>query len=390
MLEFVDRRGSNSYKWDSDEAKDNLPLWVADMDFKAAPEIRAAMQRRLEHGVFGYSIVPEEYYNAVSGWFCSKHGWKTMYTNCMIPTIGIVPAISAVLKALSMQGRSAETETAKIRVLTLTPAYNCFFSCINNMEAELVESRLINYAGQFRVNWDDFQSKAAESDVFLFCNPHNPTGRVWTEKEIGRIADICENNNVFVIADEIHCEFTMPEHKYIPYATIAKRTDKYCILTSASKAFNIAGLQCANIYVPERTNYDAVNRAVNIHEVCDLNPFGVVATIAAYNEGENWLKELNEQVYENYALLCEAIIKMPMLSLTKMEGTYLAWVNIERTGLNSEDFCKQLEERQAVKFSAGKIYGDNNYIRINLATSEEILRQAIARLQQFVNNHICL
>lgn len=384
MLEFINRRNSDSYKWDCAEAKDKLPLWVADMDFKAAPAIIEAMQKRLDHGVFGYGIVPDEYFKAVSSWFSRKHGWRDMRTDCMIPTIGIVPAISAVLKALCLREHPAERKNDKLRVLTLTPAYNCFFSCISNMEAELVESKLIKQNGHFVVDWDDFQAKAQIADVFLFCNPHNPTGRVWTRDEISKIADICESRNLFVVSDEIHCEFTMPGYSYTPYACVASRTDNYCILTSASKAFNIAGLQCANIYVPDEQNYATINQAINIHEVCDLNPFGVVAAIAAYNKSEDWIDALNKNTYNNYQLLRDEISQIHTLVLTPMEGTYLAWIDISGTGMDSEQFCRQLSQQEGVMFNPGKMYGDNNYIRINLATSEQILQTALAGLKHFL------
>ena len=384
MLEFVNRTGSNCYKWDSEEAKGKLPLWVADMDFKAAPAILNSMQRRLNHGVFGYNIVPQEYFDAVSSWFSRCHGWSGITRSQLIPTIGVVPALSAVLRALSWQTKPFRSNN-KMKVLTLTPAYNCFFSSINNLGAELVESKLIEINGRYEINWSDFEEKTEQSEAFIFCNPHNPTGRVWTEEEITRINNICQSHNTFVISDEIHCEIVMPGYKYIPYATIANLQDNYCVLTSASKAFNIAGLQCANIFVPDQHNYEQIDRAINVHEVCDLNPFGIVATIAAYNESEDWLNEVNEQIYKNYLYLKQTIEeKLPTLHLTTLQGTYLAWVDISSTGLRAEQFCRKLAEEENVLFNPSEMYGDTGHIRINLATSSQILQQATERLVHFM------
>ena len=387
MLEFVNRAESDCYKWDSEEAKGKLPLWVADMDFKAAPAILGALQHRLDHGVFGYNIVPQQYFDAVSNWFSRRHGWQGIRREQLIPTIGVVPAISAVLRALSWRERPWAKD-GKMRVLTLTPAYNCFFSSISNIGAELVESRLVEKDGRYEIDWEDFEKKIEQSDVFLFCNPHNPTGRVWTRDELIRIIGICEFYGIFVISDEIHCEIVMPGHKYIPYASLMEPDDDYyCVLTSASKAFNIAGLQCACIYVPDQPMYEQIDRAINVHEICDLNPFGIVAAITAYNESEQWLEKLNAQVWSNYLYLKHTLEEqLPMLRVSNLEGTYLAWVNIEATGMRAEQFCRQLSEQEKVLLNPSEMYGTTGHVRINLATSAEIVQQATKRLIRFVNN----
>lgn len=386
MIEYINRRGSNCYKWDSEHTNGALPLWVADMDFKAAQPIIDAMQKRLNHGVFGYNIIPDEYYGAVSNWFSRRHGWHGIRKEHLIPTIGVVPALSAVLRALSW--RSHKTE--KMKVMTLTPAYNCFFSSIRNLDGELVDCSLLPMEAEenelyYKIDWEDFEKKAKLSDVFILCNPHNPTGRVWRRKELERIAQICDKNGVFVISDEIHCELVMPGYKYIPYATVAKEIDNYCVLTSTSKSFNIAGLQCACIFVPEKTNYDLIDKAINIHEICDLNPFGVVAAIAAYNECEDWMNELNKLVYHNYTILRNALKEIPILRLTHAEGTYLAWVSINELGMTAETFCQQLAKEENILFNPSEMYGVKNFIRINLATSQDILQTAIDGLQKFVS-----
>ena len=381
MLEYVDRRGSDCYKWDSDCAVGNLPLWVADMDFKAAKPIREAMQRRLEHGVFGYSIVPQANYDAVASWFERRHGWKGITRDNLLYATAVVPAISAIFAAL----QARKGKCAPLRVLTFTPAYNCFFSCIENMGCELVPSALVLQDNRFEINWDDVNAKAREADVFLLCNPHNPTGRVWSREELEGLADIMRREHLFVLSDEIHCELAYPGHPYTPFANIVINDTDFCVCTSASKAFNIAGLLCANIFVPNTELFAQINHALEVHELNGLNPFGLVAQVAAYNESEAWLDELNEYVYVNYCYLRDFIRReLPMLRIHETEGTYLGWVNIERTGMTAEDFCRELAEQAHVLFNPSEMYGGEHYVRINLATSREVLTEALNRMKVYM------
>ena len=386
MLEYVNRKGSDCYKWDSDEAKGCLPLWVADMDFAAAKPIREAMQRRLDHGVFGYSIVPQANYDAVASWFERRHGWKGINRDNLLYTTAVVPAVSAILKALELRkNQSTNNQCTRLRVLTFTPAYNCFFSCIENMGCELVASPLVLRNNRFEIDFEDVERKAKESDVFLLCNPHNPTGRVWTRDELEHLAAIMRREHLFVLSDEIHCEFAFPGHEYTPFANIVINDTDFCVCTSASKAFNIAGLLCANIFVPNKELFAQINHALEIHEVNGLNPFGLVAQVAAYNESEKWLDELNKQVFDNYCYLRGFLRdELPMLQLHETEGTYLAWVNIKALGMSSETFCHRLAKEAHVLFNPSEMYGGEGYIRINLATSRKVLDEALQRLAAYI------
>ncbi len=392
MLEYINRKNSDCYKWDSECAEGCLPLWIADMDFKAAKPIREAMQRRLDHGVFGYSIVPQANYDAVASWFSRRHGWNGINRDNLLYTTAVVPAISAIFAALQL--RMAEyrrkagkpTENEPLRVLTFTPAYNCFFSCIENMGCELVPSPLVLVNNRFEINWADVESKAKEADVFLLCNPHNPTGRVWSREELERLAVIMRREHLFVLSDEIHCEFAFPGHAYTPFASIVINDTDFCVCTSASKAFNIAGLLCANIFVPNKELFAQINHALEVHEVNGLNPFGLVAQVAAYNESEAWLDELNEQVYKNFCYLRDFLhAELPMLQIHETEGTYLAWVNISALHMSAEQFCHDLAQKAHVLFNPSEMYGAENYVRINLATSHEVLAEALNRLKEYIN-----
>ena len=382
MLEYVNRKDSDCYKWDSECAEGCLPLWIADMDFAAAKPIREAMQRRLDHGVFGYSIVPQANYDAVANWFSRRHGWKGINRDNLLYTTAVVPAVSAIFAALQTRKR---TGCEKLRILTFTPAYNCFFSCIEHMGCELVPSPLVLRDNRFEIDWEDVAEKAPRADVFLLCNPHNPTGRVWSREELERLAAIMRREHLFVLSDEIHCEFAFPGHAYTPFASIVIDDTDFCVCTSASKAFNIAGLLCANIYVPNKQLFEQINHALEIHEVNGLNPFGLVAQVAAYNESEKWLDELNEYVYGNFCYLRDFIRKeLPQLRIHETEGTYLAWVNIAALGMPAEQFCSRLAKEAHVLFNPSEMYGAEHYVRINLATSREVLVEALNRLKKFI------
>ena len=386
MLEYVDRRGSDCYKWDSEQSKGTLPLWVADMDFKAAQPIRDAMERRLQHGVFGYSIVPQANYDAVSSWFERRHGWKGINTSNLLYTTAVVPAVSAIFKALQLRkAQNAANPCSPLRIMTFTPAYNAFFNCIENMGCELVPTPLVLVNNRFEINWEDVETKAKNADVFLLCNPHNPTGRVWTRDELEQLAAIMRREHLFVLSDEIHCEFAFPGHAYTPFASIVIDDTDFCVCTSASKAFNIAGLLCANIFVPNKELFAQINHALEIHEVNGLNPFGLVAQVAAYNESEAWLDELNAHVYGNFCYLREYLEhELPQLVVHETEGTYLAWVNIEALGMSAEAFCADLAAKEHVLFNPSEMYGAEHYVRINLATSREVLSEALDRLKQYI------
>ncbi|MFK1889722.1 MalY/PatB family protein [Bacteroides fragilis] len=294
---IVPRRGTNSYKWDTPKEENVLPMWVADMDFRTAPAILEALQRRVAHGIFGYTKVPETYYDAVVRWFESRHRWQ-IDPRWIIYTSGVVPALSAIIKALTAPGD---------KVIVQTPAYNCFYSSIRNDGCELSANNLIYRDGRYMIDFDDLAAKAADpkAKILLLCNPHNPVGRVWTPEELRHIGDICLRNGVFVVADEIHCELTYEGHDYTPFASLSERFQQNSVTCiSPSKAFNLAGLQIANIVALDEEVRRRIDRAININEVCDVNPFGVIATIAAYNEGGEWLDALRKYLRGNYEYLC--------------------------------------------------------------------------------------
>ncbi len=380
---LTERRGTNSVKWDESPSPDVIPLWVADMDFMAAPAIQEALRRRMEHGVYGYTIVGDDYYDAIINWFQRRHQW-TIHREEILYTTGVVPAMSVALKALTMPGE---------RVLILSPAYNCFFSSIRNNGCEVVESSLLfcqnNIQDRFEVDWADFEAKCADekTTVFLLCNPHNPTGRVWTEEELQRMNDICMRHHVKVVSDEIHCELIMPGNRFQPFAAVSEQCrQNSVILNSPSKSFNIAGLQIANIICPQPEWRRRIDRAININEVCDVNPFGPVALIAAYNESEAWLDELCTYLWGNYQALCEfAAEHLPDWHICPLEGTYLPWIDITATGMTSQQYADYLLNEAKVWVNPGTMYGPQSgegYIRLNIACPRSRLLEALQRISR--------
>ena len=377
--QLLNRRGSHSVKWDEPEQEGVIPMWVADMDFMAAPAIQEALRKRVEHGVFGYTLVPDAYYDAIVNWFGRYHHWAIDRQD-IIYTTGVVPAISCAIQALTMGGEN---------VLIQTPVYNCFFSSIRNSGSNILENPLKRQGDTYVIDFDDFERKCVDekTTAFLLCNPHNPAGRVWTKEELTRMNDICMRHHVRVIADEIHCELLMPGYTFTPFASISEACrDNSVTLNSPSKSFNIAGLQIANIICHDPAMRRRINRQVNINEVCDVNPFGVEALMAAYNDSRDWLVALNDYLWENYQALCRFCEEqLPQWKVLKLEGTYLPWVDITATGMTSDALADLLLSEAKVMVNSGTMYGaqmGEGYIRLNIACPRARMLEGLERIKK--------
>lgn len=375
----TDRRGTDSYKWDSAPEADIIPLWVADMDFETFPGITEALQRRVAHGIFGYTRVPEAYYEAVCRWFGKRHGWHINRED-IIYTSGVVPAVSAVIKALTLPGD---------QVIVQGPVYNCFFSSIRNNGCEMVSNSLIYNKEELRyeIDFDDLERKLKHerARLMLLCNPHNPGGRVWTRDELTRVAELCRKYGVRVVSDEIHCELTLNDNEYVPFGSLPDELSSGSITCcSPSKAFNTAGLQIANIVCRNAEVRNRIDRAININEVCDVNPFGVIALQAAYSdEGYEWLTQLRKYISANYDLLLERFAReLPKCKVMRMEGTYLAWIDCSELHISSDEIEEMLMHENKVWVNAGSMYGAEGaaFIRINMACTSEVLNEGITRI----------
>lgn len=373
-----DRRGSGSMKWD--ENPEALPLWVADMDFRTAPCVIEALRRRVDHGVFGYTMVRPEYYRALQWWFATYHGLK-INRKSIIYVPGVVPALSAIIKALVRPGDG---------VIVQTPVYNCFFSSIRNNGCRIVENPLHRVdlsetEFTYEMDFENLEEMASDprNTMLLLCNPHNPAGRAWTAEELRRVSDICHRNGVIVVSDEIHCDLTMPGYKYIPYSTVDPEAIA-CL--SPSKAFNTAGLQIANIICPGAEQRQKIDRAININEVCDVNPFGVEGLIAAYSEaGHEWLEGLRTYLHENYLFLRGYIAEhLPGVPVTKLEATYLPWLDISRFNIPSAELEEQILNHTGVWVNSGTMYGKDGFIRINIACPRATLEEGLSRICKYL------
>ena len=385
--EIIERRNTGCVKWDEEAPgqtedgslsvdKEMIPLWVADMDFAVAPAIQKAIRQRAEHPVFGYTYVQDDYYEAVISWFKRRHHWE-IQREWMLYTTGVVPAMSVAIKALTMPGEN---------VLILSPDYNCFFSSIKNNGCKVAES-VLQFScsnNRFEVDWADFEQLCADekTTVFLLCNPHNPTGRIWTREELQRMADICKQYHVRIVSDEIHCELVMPGHTFVPMGTVDPDA---IILNSPSKSFNIAGLMMANIICQDAATRRRLDRAININEVCDVNVFAPEAVKAAYNDSEDWIDALNIYLWDNYCALRDFIAQhLPQWWVMPLEGTYLVWVDVSACCDSVATYCERLLRDTRVWLNPGTMYGPQSgegYLRINIACPRSLLMEALQRIE---------
>jgi cystathionine beta-lyase len=374
--EIIPRRGSRSYKWDSAADADVLPMWVADMDFRTAPPVVEALLRRAQHGVFGYARTPDEYFDAVVGWFNRRHNFH-IDRRALLFTTGVVPALSAVVRALARTGD---------KIIVQTPVYNCFFSSIRNNGCTVVENPLVNCDGHYAMDYDSLDALAAAPDVgvLLLCNPHNPVGRAWTADELRRAGDICLKHGVTVVADEIHCDLVYDGFKHTPFASLGDEYLQHSVtLVSPSKTFNLAGLQVANIIAADDAIHRKIDRALNINEVCEINVFAIEALIAAYTESDSWLDELLPYLYDNYRrLACFIDAQLPQLKLSPLEATYLAWLDCSAVGIPSTVLADRLLHEQRLWVNPGTLYGvaGEGFLRLNIACPRPLLDAGLQKL----------
>ncbi|MBQ9210591.1 MAG: pyridoxal phosphate-dependent aminotransferase [Clostridia bacterium] len=376
----VDRHGTNSLKWDfaveRGQAADALPLWVADMDFPVAPCIQEALQRVVSHGIFGYSDVKGDYYEAVAGWYEKRHQWRPAQ-EWLVKTPGVVCALAMAVQALTELGES---------VLIQPPVYYPFYEVIRDNDRRIVISPLTLREGRYEIDFADFERVIVESGarLFILCNPHNPVGRVWTQEELQRLADICLRHGVRVVSDEIHCDLILPgyEHQTLLRAAPELR-DQVLICTAASKSFNLAGLQVSNIWIPNPELRQAFVHRMNASGYSQLNPLGLAATKAAYLAGEEWLAACQAYLTENLNFFRESLKKeLPQLQLIEPQGTYFAWVDFRDTGLTGPEVNNLVSKKAKLWLDAGDLFGQEGagFQRFVLATQRETLAQAVSQL----------
>ena len=376
--EIIDRRGTNSLKWDI--AENELPMWVADMDLRAAPEIINAIKLRAEHGVFGYSVVPDEWYDAYINWWKTRHNVEYRKDE-LIFSAGVVPTISSCVRKLTTAGEN---------VLLMPPVYNILYNSIKNNGRKVRECPLVYANGEYGIDWELLERCLADpqTTLMLLCNPHNPVGKIWDKETLALIGELAYNNGVVVLSDEIHCDITDPGCEYVPFMSVSeKRADNSVICVSPTKAFNLAGLQTSAVVVRNARLRHKVWRALNTDEVAEPNAFAVQAAVAAFEHGGDWLDELREYLYENKRTVSEFLrAELPQIKLIPSQATYLLWLDCSELKMPAEELQKHLRETTGLYLSSGHIYGfGDSFMRMNIACPRELVRDGLDRLKRAVH-----
>ncbi len=378
----VDRRGTNSLKWDV--GPDELPMWVADMDFKTAPEITNAIIRRAEHGVFGYNIIPDSWYDAYISWWQRRHGLRIEREQLIFCT-GVVPAISSIVRKLT---------TPAENVVMLTPVYNIFFNSTFNNGRNILECPLLYEDGEYAIDFNELDRSLAlpQTTMLIFCNPHNPVGRIWDRETLKRVGELCVKHHVIAVSDEIHCDITAPGREYVPFAS-ASRECYECSVTclAPTKAFNLAGIQTAAVMIPNEFLRNKVNRALNTDECAEPNSFAIQAAEAAFTYGEPWLSELREYIENNRRAAAEFVRKrLPTVKLVKSEATYLLWLDCKSVCDSSKALAGHIRAATGLYVSEGAQYGaaGEGFLRLNIACSASVLSDGLKKLEQGINSYL--
>jgi cystathionine beta-lyase len=374
--EVINRRNTNSLKWD---IKDNeLPMWVADMDFQTAPEIKKAVIKRAEHGIFGYNIVPEQWYDAYINWWKKRHNF-VIKKEWLIFCTGVVPAISSAVRKLT---------TPAENILILTPVYNIFFNSIINNGRNVLECPLKYNGETYSIDFNDLEKKLSnpQTTMMILCNPHNPVGKVWSEEILKKIGELCFKHHVIVLSDEIHCDLTKTGVEYVPFASVSEECRMNSITCiSPTKSFNLAGLQTAAVVVPNEYLRNKINRGLNTDEVAEPNCFAVLAAIAAYDCGAQWLDDLRKYIDENRRLVSEFVQKeIPQIKLVKSEATYLLWLDCSKISGNSSVIAQFIRNTTGLYLSDGQQYGSGGeqFLRLNIACPRSYLIDGLQRLKK--------
>lgn len=374
-----DRRGTGCVKWDV--KANELPMWVADMDFEVAPEIAEAIKTRAAHPVFGYTDINTEWRDAYVGWWRDRHSLEIEGRDLVFVT-GVVPAISSAVRRFTSPGEN---------VVIMTPVYNIFYNSILNNGRNVVERPLLRGENGYSVDWEGFERDLRDSQttLFILCNPHNPVGKIWDRETLARIGELCKTNGVTVVSDEIHCDVVTPGKEYVPFASVSKTCREISVTCIApTKAFNIAGIQTAAVFSHNGFLRHKIWRQINTDECGEPSVFAVPAAVAAFRYGKDWLDAMNAYVYENKKFVRDFLANnAPGIRYDLADATYLAWLDVSRYTTDSAKFCDALRRETGLFVSNGKQYGKTGetFIRVNLATSRANVKDGMERLCAFVN-----
>ena len=379
--QVIDRRESKAIKW---EVKENeLPMWVADMDFMVAPPIIEALRKRVEHGIFGYTEGGKEWYEACCNFFRRRYGWEIKQESLLF-SLGVVPTLSSSVRALTEVGDE---------VVVMPPVYNIFYNSIRNSHRHIVEVPLIEEDRRYAMDFTALEKAFASPKCKLcfFCNPGNPVARIWEKEEILTLIALAKKHGVIILSDEIHGQITRPGTSYVPFLTLPGADEVGYAAVSPTKCFNMAGLHTSAIVIPNETIRAKVNRQINTDEVAEPNAFSCVAAIAAWNESEDWLDEMRSYVFANRDYAESFIEKeIPELEAYPGDATYLMWVNCSKITANAKDFLSFLRSSTGLYLSDGGIYGEGgqSFLRMNLACPRSLLEDGLSRLKAGVKAYI--
>ena len=375
---ITERRGTHATKWNV--GPDELPMWIADMDFPTAPEIQTAIQERASHGIYGYTDIPKAWYDAILGWWKTRHGFR-MEKDWLIFSTGVVPTISSVVRKLTTPGEN---------ILAITPVYDIFFHSIENNGRRVLECPLHYWEGSYEMDWEDLEQKLADpqTTLMILCNPHNPVGKIWDRETLERIGDLCWRQHVIVLSDEIHCDLTDPGYDYTPFASVSEHCRQNSITCIApTKAFNLAGLQTSAAVVPDPVLRHKVWRALNTDEVAEPNCFASEAAVAAFTAGGPWLDALREYLAENRRQAQVFISQeMPQVKVVDARATYLLWLDCGRVTSQSDELAAFIRQKTGLYLSAGRVYrgNGNQFLRMNIACPRSRMLEGLQRLRKAV------
>lgn len=364
----IERKNTNSLKWDLFD--DDLPMWVADMDFRVAPAIENAIQERANHPVYGYTIVEDGLFDAYIGWWQRRYALK-MEKDDMAYSTGVMPSISSMIRCLSDEGDE---------ILIQSPVYHVFFYVIEDNNRKVLENELIYENGEYRIDFKDLDEKLSKVKMMILCNPHNPVGKIWSKDDLARIAELCEKHDVILISDEIHCDLTDPGVKYNPFES----GDNVVRCLSPSKSFNIAGFQSSIVQTVNRELLEKIKTQMHIDNSDSCNVFATAAVTAAYNSSEEWLEQLKEVLYENKQIVRQYLEnELPVIKLVECDATYLLWLDCSALDVPSKVLSGFLRTNQGLFLSAGIDFGKNgdDFLRMNIACPQELLRDGLGRLK---------
>lgn len=385
---YIERRGTDSKKWSlkgmlemaSYVDNESIPMWVADMDFKAPDFLEKALLERVSHGVFGYNTIDDDYFDSVIFWLKNRNNWDVK-KSWIVPTSGVVPALCYAIKAFTKPGDG---------VIVQNPVYPPFKGAVKLNDRKVVNNKLVLVQDRYEIDFKDLEEKLMDSKnkMLILCNPHNPVGRVWNEDELKIVLDLCVKYKKIVVSDEIHSDLILFNNKFTSMGALDDRIHDYLVVcTSISKTFNLAGLKASNIIMPnDNLREKFVNEMFKVAAKPLPNIFGAIGIKSCYSkEGEIWLKDLLGYLEENYLFLKNYLeAKIPKVKCLPIEGTYLAWIDFRELNLSEEDLKNKLEREAKIVIDGGEIFGDEGkgFVRLNFACHRSILEQALERLEK--------